>query len=472
MVFTNPARWIALLLALMALGGCYFTHVPIITKENAHPLPLLADGEYCELTFTAERRPVMGEGQCLTLTWVEAERGYRFSHRFLGDATDDVIIRTARLSRGEDALARSAFYMAQADWPLPRTPLGDGAAAPARSGLMAVLARDDMLLVIDPKLPLDQVTARAESQGVRIGAQDGRPAITSLTAFPADPATIAGAWLGRELTHEIHRAEFPGPQARANAIRILVERQAADRDSPRALAERARIMLDQAVFHAGVLNHSLGLGLPPARIDPDSVTGLATLAGPAQRLAARPPASRNPPAAQTAPEAAVPAKPAAPRPPASNAPSEAARALAAAMAQPSYEAYQRCMGLLYSVDDNLADSSRMFSAVAVDLSAAELPRQAQIVARAASDLDSMRDELSKLADIWHDMAATFEAMGVDTYQGQRARLASYAPRPDNDLFAENGVAQRFRALLAQRNDVHACFDEFGETSVPLLTDTP
>src|SRR5690606_16294089 len=133
-------------------------------------------------------------------------------------------------------------------------------------------------------------------------------------------ADLVGAWLARELTYEVHAAAFPGAEPERNAIRIFVPGGVADREGPDGLAARARTMLDAVVFEAGVLNQALGLGLPPARIDPELLNRTTPSVSPAP---------------SSAPVIPAPPSPAQPEPPARG-----------AAVQAPYDRYRHCMGLL------------------------------------------------------------------------------------------------------------------------------
>ncbi len=254
--------------AMLALSGCYETQLPIVTQQNAHTNPLIPDGRYCEMTFE-NTRPVTGIGQCITLTWVDGANGWRTDNLLLPGDEHGVSIRVRKLGHGNDAVGLSGFLMVQAG-PQPRQVTIGGRTVPvATARLMAVLRRDDMFAVIDRHLPQASVIARAHEQGIGLAPGEIRLTIPSVSSLSSDRADLVGAWLARELAHEVHAAAFPGAEPEGNVIRIFVPGDVADREGTDGLAARARTMLDAVVFEAGVLNQALGLGLPPARINPD-----------------------------------------------------------------------------------------------------------------------------------------------------------------------------------------------------------
>src|SRR5690554_4588719 len=420
--------------AMLALSGCYETQLPIVTQQNAHTNPLIPDGRYCEMTFE-NTRPVTGIGQCITLTWVDGANGWRTDNLLLPGDEHGVSIRARKLGHGNDAVGLSGFLMVQAG-PQPRQVTIGGRTVPvATAHLMAVLRRGDMFAVIDRHLPQAPVIERAHERGVGLAPGEIRLTIPSVSTLSSDRADLVGAWLARELTYEVHAAAFPGAEPERNAIRIFVPGGVADREGPDGLAARARTMLDAVVFEAGVLNQALGLGLPPARIDPEILNRTTPSVSPAP---------------SSAPVTPAPPSPAQPEPP----------ALAAAVQAP-YDRYRHCMGLL--------DGARSYATV---LSAylGDMAREARLAGHAgtAADLEGLRETaeneaavLATLTAHWDDLGERFEALGADRQVGEISFLLGKTEFsiPNQDRLWSGGgeLSAAIRKLRTNRDAVMACF---------------
>lgn len=427
--------------AMLALSGCYETQLPIVTQQNAHTNPLIPDGRYCEMTFE-NTRPVTGIGQCITLTWEDGANGWRTDNPLLPGDEHGVSIRARKLGHGNDAVGRSGFFMVQAG-PQPRQAAIGGRTVPvATARLMAVLRRGDMFAVIDRHLPQAPVIERAHERGVGLAPGESRLTIPSVSTLSSDRADLVGAWLARELTHEVHAAAFPGAEPDQNAIRIFVPGGVADREGPDGLAARARTMLDAVVFEAGVLNQALGLGLPPARIDPEILNRTTPSVSPAPSSAPMIPASPSP---------------AQPEPPARG-----------AAVQAPYDRYRHCMGLL--------DGARSYATV---LSAylGDMAREARLAGHAgtAADLEGLRETaeneaavLTTLEAHWDDLGERFEALGADRQVGEISFLLGKTEFgvPDQDRLWSGGgeLSAAIRKLRTNRDAVMACFSSIRDPS--------
>ena len=427
--------------AMLALSGCYETQLPIVTQQNAHTNPLIPDGRYCEMTFE-NTRPVTGIGQCITLTWVDGANGWRTNDLLLPGDEHGVSIRARKLGHGNDAVGRSGFFMVQAG-PQPRQAAIGGRTVPvATARLMAVLRRGDMFAVIDRHLPQAPVIERAHERGVGLAPGESRLTIPSVSTLSSDRADLVGAWLARELTHEVHAAAFPGAEPERNAIRIFVPGGVADREGPDGLAARARTMLDAVVFEAGVLNQALGLGLPPARIDPEILNRTTPSVSPAP---------------SSAPVIPAPPSPAQPEPPARG-----------AAVQAPYDRYRHCMGLL--------DGARSYATV---LSAylGDMAREARLAGHAgtAADLEGLRETaeneaavLTTLQAHWDDLGERFEALGADRQVGEISFLLGKTEFgvPDQDRLWSGGgeLSAAIRKLRTNRDAVMACFSSIRDPS--------
>ncbi|WP_367715029.1 hypothetical protein AB2N04_14000 [Nitratireductor sp. GISD-1A_MAKvit] len=427
--------------AMLALSGCYETQLPIVTQQNAYTSPLIPDGRYCEMTFE-DTRPVTGTGQCITLTWVDGANGWRTDNLLLPGDEHGVSIRARKLGHGNDAVDRSGFFMVQAG-PQPRQAAIGGRTVPvATAHLMAVLRRGDMFAVIDRHLPQAPVIERAHERGIGLAPGESRLTIPSVSTLSSDRADLVGAWLARELTHEVHAAAFPGAEPERNAIRIFVPGGVADREGPDELAARARTMLDAVVFEAGVLNQALGLGLPPARIDPEILNRTTPSVSPAPSSAPMIPASPSP---------------AQPEPPARG-----------AAVQAPYDRYRHCMGLL--------DGARSYATV---LSAylGDMAREARLAGHAgtAADLEGLRETaeneaavLTTLQAHWDDLGERFEALGADRQVGEISFLLGKTEFgvPDQDRLWSGGgeLSAAIRKLRTNRDAVMACFSSIRDPS--------
>ncbi|SFY43342.1 hypothetical protein SAMN04244548_04665 [Paracoccus pantotrophus] len=427
--------------AMLALSGCYETQLPIVTQQNAHTSPLIPDGRYCEMTFE-DTRPITGIGQCITLTWVDGANGWRTNDLLLPGDEHGVSIRARKLGHGNDPVGRSGFFMVQAG-PQPRQVAIGGRTVPvATARLMAVLRRGDMFAVIDRHLPQAPVSERAHEQGIGLAPGEIRLTIRSVSTLSSDRADLVGAWLARELTHEVHAAAFPGAEPDQNAIRIFVPGGVADREGPDGLAARARTMLDAVVFEAGVLNQALGLGLPPARIDPEILNRTTPSVSPAPSSAPMIPASPSP---------------AQPEPPARG-----------AAVQAPYDRYRHCMGLL--------DGARSYATV---LSAylGDMAREARLAGHAgtAADLEGLRETaeneaavLTTLEAHWDDLGERFEALGADRQVGEISFLLGKTEFgvPDQDRLWSGGgeLSAAIRKLRTNRDAVMACFSSIRDPS--------
>ena len=427
--------------AMLALSGCYETQLPIVTQQNAHASPVIPDGRYCEMTFE-DARPVTGIGQCITLTWVDGANGWRTDTLLLPGDEHGVSIRARKLGHGNDAVGLSGFFMLQAG-PQPRQVTIGGRTVPvATARLMAVLRRGDTFAVIDRHLPQAPVIERAHEQGIGLAPGEIRLTIPSVNALSSERrADLVGAWLARELAHEVHAAAFPGAEPERNAIRIFVPGDVADREGPDGLAARARTMLDAVVFEAGVLNQALGLGLPPARIDPDILNRTTPSVSPAPSSA---------PAAPAAPGTPAPPSPAQPEPP----------ALAAAV-QEHYDKYRHCMGLL--------DGARSYATI-LSVYLGDMAREARWAGHAATaaDLEGLREtadnEAAVLATLqahWEDLGERFEALGADRQVGEISFLLGKTEFgiPNQDRLWSSGgeLSAAIRKLRTNRDAVMACF---------------
>src|SRR5690606_14795292 len=339
-------------------------------------------------------RPVTGIGQCITLTWVDGANGWRTDTLLLPGDEHGVSIRARKLGHGNDAVGLSGFFMLPAG-PQPRQVTIGGRTVPvATARLMAVLRRGDTFAVIDRHLPQAPVIERAHEQGIGLAPGEIRLTIPSVNALSSERrADLVGAWLARELAHEVHAAAFPGAEPERNAIRIFVPGDVADREGPDGLAARARTMLDAVVFEAGVLNHALGHSLPPARIDPDILNRTTPSVSPAPSSA---------PAAPAAPGTPAPPSPAQPEPPA------LAAAVHAAV-QEHYDKYRHCLGLL--------DGARSYATI-LSVYLGDMAREARWAGHAATaaDLEGLREtadnEAAGLATLqahWEDLGERFEA---------------------------------------------------------------
>ena len=430
--------------AMLALSGCYETQLPIVTQQNAYTSPLIPDGRYCEMTFE-DTRPVTGTGQCITLTWVDGANGWRTDNLLLPGDEHGVSIRARKLGHGNDAVGRSGFFMVQAG-PQPRQAAIGGRTVPvATARLMAVLRRGDMFAVIDRHLPQAPVIERAHERGIGLAPGESRLTIPSVSTLSSDRADLVGAWLARELTYEVHAAAFPGAEPERNAIRIFVPGGVADREGPDELAARARTMLDAVVFEAGVLNQALGLGLPPARIDPDILNRTTPSVSPAPSSA---------PAAPAAPGTPAPPSPAQPEPPA------LAAAVHAAV-QEHYDKYRHCMGLL--------DGARSYATI-LSVYLGDMAREARWAGHAATaaDLEGLREtadnEAAVLATLqahWEDLGERFEALGADRQVGEISFLLGKTEFsiPNQDRLWSGGgeLSAAIRKLRTNRDAVMACF---------------
>ena len=427
--------------AILALSACYETQLPIVTQQNAHTNPLIPDGRYCEMTFE-NTRPVTGIGQCITLTWEDGANGWRTDNPLLPGDEHGVSIRARKLGHGNDAVGRSGFFMVQAG-PQPRQAAIGGRTVPvATARLMAVLRRGDMFAVIDRHLPQAPVIERAHERGVGLAPGEIRLTIPSVSTLSSDRADLVGAWLARELTYEVHAAAFPGAEPERNAIRIFVPGGVADREGPDGLAARARTMLDAVVFEAGVLNQALGLGLPPARIEPEILNRTTPSVSPAPSSAPMIPASPSP---------------AQPEPPARG-----------AAVQAPYDRYRHCMGLL--------DGARSYATV---LSAylGDMAREARLAGHAgtAADLEGLRETaeneaavLTTLEAHWDDLGERFEALGADRQVGEISFLLGKTEFgvPDQDRLWSGGgeLSAAIRKLRTNRDAVMACFSSIRDPS--------
>lgn len=307
------------LLSVAMLSGCYRTELPLITRDNAHPTSILADGTYCEAVFRSSEgalAPVLTD-TCITLAWAPEARGWR-TDTALGTDEHGVSVRLRKLGTGSDAVGLSSFFLVQAG-PTPRQAATGGTVIPLASAyLMGGIVREDMFVLIGPQpgQPHTQALARAQRHGIGLAANDEGLSLRSIAGLSG--ANIVGAWMAQELARGIHAAGLPGTASDQSVIRIFVPR-AADgtaNGSPELLA-RIRLMLDAALFEAGVFNQALGLGLAPAKIE------LAVLDAPG--IAAPRPA----PPVQSPIPSAPPAAPA-----------------ASAKVQATYEDLQFCKGML------------------------------------------------------------------------------------------------------------------------------
>jgi len=427
--------------AMLALSGCYETQLPIVTQQNAHTNPLIPDGRYCEMTFE-NTRPVTGIGQCITLTWVDGANGWRTDNLLLPGDEHGVSIRARKLGHGNDAVGLSGFLMVQAG-PQPRQVTIGGRTVPvATARLMAVLRRGDMFAVIDRHLPQAPVIERAHERGVGLAPGESRLTIPSVSTLSSDRADLVGAWLARELTYEVHAAAFPGAEPERNAIRIFVPGGVADREGPDGLAARARTMLDAVVFEAGVLNQALGLGLPPARIDPELLNRTTPSVSPAP---------------SSAPVIPAPPSPAQPEPPARG-----------AAVQAPYDRYRHCMGLL--------DGARSYATV-LSAHLGDMAREARLAGHAgtAADLEGLRETaeneaavLTTLQAHWDDLGERFEALGADRQVGEISFLLGKTEFgvPDQDRLWSGGgeLSAAIRKLRTNRDAVMACFSSIRDPS--------
>lgn len=427
--------------AMLALSGCYETQLPIVTQQNAYTSPLIPDGRYCEMTFE-DTRPVTGTGQCITLTWVDGANGWRTDNLLLPGDEHGVSIRARKLGHGNDAVDRSGFFMVQAG-PQPRQAAIGGRTVPvATARLMAVLRRGDMFAVIDRHLPQAPVIERAHERGVGLAPGESRLTIPSVSTLSSDRADLVGAWLARELTYEVHAAAFPGAEPERNAIRIFVPGGVADREGPDGLAARARTMLDAVVFEAGVLNQALGLGLPPARIDPELLNRTTPSVSPAP---------------SSAPVIPAPPSPAQPEPPARG-----------AAVQAPYDRYRHCMGLL--------DGARSYATV-LSAHLGDMAREARLAGHAgtAADLEGLRETaeneaavLTTLQAHWDDLGERFEALGADRQVGEISFLLGKTEFgvPDQDRLWSGGgeLSAAIRKLRTNRDAVMACFSSIRDPS--------
>ena len=427
--------------AILALSACYETQLPIVTQQNAHTNPLIPDGRYCEMTFE-NTRPVTGIGQCITLTWEDGANGWRTDNPLLPGDEHGVSIRARKLGHGNDAVDRSGFFMVQAG-PQPRQAAIGGRTVPvATAHLMAVLRRGDMFAVIDRHLPQAPVIERAHERGVGLAPGEIRLTIPSVSTLSSDRADLVGAWLARELAHEVHAAAFPGAEPERNAIRIFVPGGVADREGPDGLAARARTMLDAVVFEAGVLNQALGLGLPPARIDPEILNRTTPSVSPAP---------------SSAPVIPAPPSPAQPEPPARG-----------AAVQAPYDRYRHCMGLL--------DGARSYATV-LSAHLGDMAREARLAGHAgtAADLEGLRETaeneaavLTTLEAHWDDLGERFEALGADRQVGEISFLLGKTEFgvPDQDRLWSGGgeLSAAIRKLRTNRDAVMACFSSIRDPS--------
>lgn len=279
------ARLLLAAAALLGLAGCYETQVPIVTQQNAHPTPIVEDGRYCEMAFDGTGGPAIDAAACVTLAWTPEARGWRTDEARIEADESGVSIRARRLGEGDDPVGRSGFFMVQAG-PQPRRAAVGGRAVPlATAGLAVILPRQDMFAVVVPRLPQEEAIARARDLQVGLSIGERGPTIVSVGALASGAADLVGDWLAREAAREIHAAPQPGAAPQRDAIRIFVRVEGGDAGGPEALAARARAMLDALVFEAGVLNVALGLGLPPALIDPARSSAGPSPAPPAQEQA-------------------------------------------------------------------------------------------------------------------------------------------------------------------------------------------
>ena len=417
--------------AALALAGCYETQIPIVTQQNAHASPVIPDGRYCEMTFE-DTRPVTGIGQCITLTWVDGANGWRTDNLLLPGDEHGVSIRARKLGHGNDAVGLSGFFMVQAG-PQPRQAAIGGRAVPvATARLMAVLSRGDMFAIVDAHLRQEDIITRARERDVGLAISERRPTIAFLSRLILDRADLVGAWLARELTHEVHAAAFPGAEPERNAIRIFVPGDVADREGPDGLAERARTMQDAVVFEAGVLNPALGLGQPPARIDPGLLDRTTPQVSPAP---SSPP--RTPSPAQPAPSA-----------------------MAAAVQAP-YDRFRRCMGLL--------ESAQSYATV-LSVSLGNMAREAHFAGRTVTAgkvrglRDAVKNEMAVLTALkahWVDLEERFQALGADRRAGEASFLLGKTEfgMPDESRLWSGGGELRaaFQKLQTNKDTVTACF---------------
>lgn len=296
-----------------------------------------------------------------------------------------------------------------------------------------------MFAVIDRHLPQAPVIERAHKQGIGLAPGEIRLTIPSVSTLSSDRADLVGAWLARELAHEVHAAAFPGAEPERNAIRIFVPGDVADREGPDGLAARARTMLDAVVFEAGVLNLALRLRLPPARIDPDIL-------------------NQTTPSVSPAPSSA----PAAPSPPQPQPP-----ALAAAV-QEHYDKYRHCMGLL----DGARSYATILSAYLEDMA-----REARLAGHAgtAADLhglgETSENEAAVLATLmahWEDLGERFEALGADRQVGEISFLLGKTefgiPNQDRLWSGDGELSAAIRKLRTNRDAVMACFSSIRDPS--------
>lgn len=266
------ARPIAAAIAALALSGCYETHVPVITAENALDSPIIANGRYCEATF--DPHPIddrvtvaaVRMTQCITLYWDAAGNGWRTDASMLAGNENGVAIRAMRLGPDDDVLGRSGLFVLQAGPTPRRIAMGGRSETVSRAHIMGAVVRDDMFALINARLPQDETIARALEHGIGLSRE---PVLLALHGGPiAGFAHAVGRWLAHELPREIRAAVLPDHNLERNGIRIFVRDDAPDiaNNSPGLRARLAR-MLDAALFEAGVLDYELGLGLPAPRID-------------------------------------------------------------------------------------------------------------------------------------------------------------------------------------------------------------
>ncbi len=390
---------LAALLSVATLSGCYRTELPLITRDNAHPTSILADGTYCEAVFRSSEgalAPVLTD-TCITLAWAPEARGWR-TDTALGTDEHGVSVRLRKLGTGSDAIGLSSFFLVQAG-PTPRQTATGATVIPLASAyLMGGLVRDDMFVLIAPQpgQPHTQALARAKQYGLGLAAGDEGLSLRSIAGLSS--ANIVGAWMAQELAREIHAAVLPGTASNQGALRIFVPRAAAGtaNGSPELLA-RMRLMLDAALFEAGVFNQALGLGLAPAKID------LAVL----DASGATAPSVPRP-----APPAQLPALSPPPAAPPAAAPSSKIQA--------RYDGLQFCKGML---DALKMHTLTLQTNVGYSMTAATLAGQSDLSTRLKKVHEGAGRIYALLADTVTDLnriLAFLESKAVDQAQGWKA----------------------------------------------------
>lgn len=392
---------LAALLSIATLAGCYRTELPLVTRDNAHPAAVLADGTYCEAVFRSGEghvSPVLTD-TCITLAWVPEARGWR-TDTALGTDEHGVSVRMRKLGTGSDAVGLSSFFLVQAGPPPRQTTTGSTVIPMASAYLMGGLVREDMFVLIGTGATQTQSVARAQAQGIGLAASDDGFSVRSIAGLSG--ANMAGAWMAGELAREIHAAELPGTAFDPGTIRIFVPRAAAGitDGSPQLLA-RMRLMLDAVLFEAGVFNQALGLGLAPPRI------ALATLDTPAVPTPAAPLPSPSAPTAS-------------PR------------------LQAMYDGLQYCKGMFQATQVHaLLLQTTVSSGVSKAVSAGRHDL--------AEEWGRMRDAAAGMFDLLGGslasidvLLARFEAMGADRAQGEPAfgtgfTAAQLAPLPGENF---------------------------------------